>query len=422
MIGLPLAKLLAAVGFVGAFALAPAHANDATTEYRISPGDRLELKVVGLPELGQKALVDINGNVPLPLLGAVKVSGLTLAEVQDKVRTALSGKIVYRRALDGKKVPNIADIDEILVEVAEYRPIYVNGDVPRGGELPYRPGMRVRQALSLAGGQDQLAARSGYLVNVFDYGSSRETLMLEFSRERAQFWRLNVELDETGKGSADDLIQRLPQIAGADIIAKSEADLLAVRARDWQNEKAYLAKAVDQAGERVKALSAQFDTETKGSLADAEEFERTRKLLERTMTTQTRVIDARRAMLISATRALQIGVQVTTAEREQQERARTLARSVDQRRADLMKQRDESALRLAQLKSRMEANDKKLVFLGGAGKQMLGDDPNKVQIVIKRDAVSGLQTIAATEDTLLYPGDVVEVTLKQGLDFSSLTK
>lgn len=416
----PLAKLLAAVGLVGAVGLAPANANDAAPEYRISPGDRLELKVVGLPELGQKALVDINGNVPLPLLGAVKVSGLTLAEVQDKVRAGLSGKIVYRRAPDGKKVPNIADIDEILVEVAEYRPIYVNGDVPRGGELAYRPGMRVRQALSLAGGQDQLAARSGNLVNVFDYGSSRETLMLEFSRERAQFWRLNVELEESGKGSADDLIQRLPQIAGADIIAKSEADLLAVRARDWQNEKAYLAKAVDQAGDRVKALSAQFDTETKGSLADAEEFERTRKLLERTMTTQTRVIDARRAMLISATRALQIGVQVTTAERDQQERARTLARSIDQRRADLMKQRDESALRLAQLKSRMEANDKKLVFLGGTAK--LGDDPNKVQIVVKRDAVGGLQTIAATEDTLLYPGDVVEVTLKQGLDFSSLTK
>lgn len=423
MTGLPLAKLLAAVGFIALGGLAPVRADDAVPEYRIGPGDRLELRVVGLPELGQKALVDINGNLPLPLLGAVKVSGFTLAEVQDKVRAGLSGKIVYRRALDGKKVPNIADIDEILVEVAEYRPIYVNGDVPRAGEVPFRPGMRVRQALSLAGGQDQAAARAaGSLVNVFDYGSARETLMLELSRERAQFWRLSAEIDENGKASSEDLLKRLPQIGGADVIARSEADLLAVRARDWQNEKAYLAKAVGQAGDRVKALSQQFDTENKGSVADADEFERMQKLLDKSLTSQNRVTDARRAMLISATRALQIGVQLAIAERDQEDRARNLARTVDQRRADLMKQRDESALRLAQLKARMEANEKKLIFLGGAGKQILGDDQGKVQIVIRRDAAGGLQTIAAAEDTLLYPGDVVEVTLKQGLDFGSLTK
>lgn len=422
MMELSLARLVVAVGLVGFIGLTPARADEKSAEYRIGPGDRLELKVVGLPELGQKALVDINGNLPLPMLGSVKVSGLTLAEIQDKIRTALSGKIVYRRAPDGKKVPNIADLDEILVEVAEYRPIYVNGDVPRTGEVVYRPGMRVRQALSLAGGQDQLAGRAGNLVNVFDYGSSRETLMLEFSRERAQYWRLNAELDENGKASGDDLLQRLPQIGGADVIAKSEADMLAIRTRDWQNEKAYLAKAVEQAGARARALSEQFETETRGSVADAEEFERTRKLLEKTMTTQSRVTDARRAMLISATRALQIGVQVATAERDQEERARAMARSIDQRRADLMKQRDESALRLAQLKSRMEANDRKLVFMGGASKQVLGDDPAKLRITIKRDSVDGLQTIAATEDTLLTPGDVVEVALKQGLDLGLITK
>lgn len=423
MTELPLAKLLAAIGFIGFLSLPGARADEPAREYRISPGDRLELKVVGLPELGQKALVDINGNLPLPMLGAVKVSGLTLSEVQDKIRVALSGKIVYRRALDGKKVPNIADADEILVEVAEYRPIYVNGDVPRAGELPFRPGLRVRQALSLAGGQDQLAARAGgNLVNVFDYGSARDTLMLEFTRERAQYWRLSAEIDETGKASSEDLLQRLPRIGGADIVAKSESDLLALRTRDWQNEKAFLSKAVDQAGARTKALALQFDTENKGSTADADEFERMQKLLDKSLTSQNRVTDARRAMLISATRALQIGVQLATAERDQEERVRNLARTIDQRRANLMKERDESALRLAQLKSRMDANDKKLVFLGGATKQILGDDPAKLQITIKRDTLEGLQTIAATEDTLLYPGDVVEVVLKQGLDLGLLAK
>ncbi|RDJ24095.1 hypothetical protein DWF00_03105 [Bosea caraganae] len=418
-----LTRLLAVAGVASFLGLIPARADDAVPEYKIAPGDRLEVKVVGLPELGQKALVDINGNLPLPMLGSVKVSGLSLAEVQDKLRTALSGKIVYRRALDGKKIPNIADVDEILVEVAEYRPVYVNGDVPRAGEVVYRPGMRVRQALSLAGGQDQSAARAnGNLVNVFDYGSARDTLMLEFTRERAQYWRLNAEIDDNGKASADDLIQRLPQIGGADLVAKSESDLLAIRTRDWQNEKAFLSKSADQAAARTKALALQFDTENKGSTADADEFDRMQKLLDKSLTSQNRVTDARRAMLISATRALQIGVQLTTAERDQEERTRNLTRTVDQRRANLMKERDDSALKLAQLKARMEANDKKLVFMGGATKQILGDDPTKIQITIRRDGVDGVQTIAATEDTLLTPGDVVEVVLKQGVDLGMLGK
>jgi polysaccharide biosynthesis/export protein len=246
--------------------------------------------------------------------------------------------------------------------------------------------------------------------------------MLEFSRERAQYWRLSAEIDENGKASTDELLQRLPQIGGAEVIAKSEADLLAIRSRDWQNEKSFLSKAVDQAGARTKALALQFDTENKGSVADADEFDRMQKLLDKSLTSQNRVTDARRAMLISATRALQIGVQLATAERDQEERARNLTRAIDQRRAGLMKERDESALRLAQLRARMEANDKKLVFLGGATKQILGDDPAKVQITIKRDGIDGLQTITATEDTLLTPGDVVEVVLKQGLDLGLLTK
>ncbi|HEY5794021.1 MAG TPA: polysaccharide biosynthesis/export family protein [Bosea sp. (in: a-proteobacteria)] len=424
MVGQQFSKPSVVLGFAALLAaIGPAAATELRDDYHISPGDRLELKVVGLPELGQRALVDIGGDIPLPMLGSVKVAGLTLAQVQDKIRTALSGKIVYRRTPDGKKVPHIPDADEVLVEVAEYRPIYVSGDVPRAGEHAFRPGMRIHQVLSLAGGQDPLVARIGAgFLNAFDYRSSRDANLIEYSRERAQLWRLNSEIADHVNVSGDELVKLLPRVSGAEMIAKSEAEMLALRSLDWNKEKTHLVKAVDQAEQRLKALSAQFETETKGSTADAEEFERMQRLLDKSLTSQNRVTDARRAMLISATRALQIGVQVASAEREREERTRAAARAVDQRRAALIKERDETALRVIQVQARIEANERKLVFLGNVASSGSTDEALKLQVTIKRNLPDGPRTITADENTILLPGDTVEVLVRQNLDLGSRTK
>ena len=42
----------------------------------------------------------------------------------------------------------------VVATVVEYRPIYVNGDVSKPGEHPFRPQMTVRQAVALSGGYD----------------------------------------------------------------------------------------------------------------------------------------------------------------------------------------------------------------------------------------------------------------------------
>ena len=40
----------------------------------------------------------------------------------------------------------------VAVDVSEYSPVYVSGDVSKPGAYPFRPGITIRQAIAIAGG------------------------------------------------------------------------------------------------------------------------------------------------------------------------------------------------------------------------------------------------------------------------------
>lgn len=400
------ALLVMASPFLGA-------ASSAESAYALRPGDKLELKVVGLPELGQRTAINVDGEITFPLIGSMKVMGLTVAQVEEKVRAILPSKVFYRRSPDGKKFAYVAETEEITVEIAEYRPIYVSGDVPNPGEQAYRPGMRVRQALALAGGYNFLRSHLGVdLLTVVDFQGNRDTLAVEYAAERAKYARIQAELNGITDPKFGELAKRLPSAPGVMEAVNLEAEQFKIRTADWRKEVSFLQDNVVRATTRASVLAKQLDTENRGSIADAEELERMKALLEKGMTSTNRITDTRRAMLLSATRALQVSVQLTIAENDKNERARFVDRSADQRRMDLTRELQASAAHLGQVKSRIEINDRKLAFLSKVNSQLSTGKLGKVEIVISRDTGDGQQKIEANLDTVLTPGDVVEVTYK----------
>ena len=86
----------------------------------------------------------------------------------------------------------VIDPEEITVDIAEYRPVYVSGDVSKPGELAFRLGMTVRQAVALAGGYDLLRFRADRdpIMQVADLRSEYETLWTEFGRAQVRIWRV----------------------------------------------------------------------------------------------------------------------------------------------------------------------------------------------------------------------------------------
>jgi protein involved in polysaccharide export with SLBB domain len=106
--------------------------------YRLSPGDKVKVTVFNEADLTGEFQVNDSGNVALPLAGEVPAAGQSVDEFRAAVTRTLRGRYV--------KNPRVA------VEVVNYRPFNVFGEVRNAGQYPYRPGMTMQDAVAMAGG------------------------------------------------------------------------------------------------------------------------------------------------------------------------------------------------------------------------------------------------------------------------------
>lgn len=134
-------------------------------EYLLSPGDALELSVIGAPELHQRTGIGNDGLISLPLVGDIRAAGRTLQDVRSEVQAALTRQSFRRPAnteTASTSAYNIAPA-EISLQIAEYRPVYVSGDVAHPGQVIYQPGLTVRQAVAIAGGYGRDRTETGLI-------------------------------------------------------------------------------------------------------------------------------------------------------------------------------------------------------------------------------------------------------------------
>lgn len=136
--------MIAVVGLLagcvaGQSAEMPAPAAQSATLYRLDAGDEVRITAYGLDALTNNYLVSDTGEISLPLIDNVTARGKTVGELQSDI-----AKILYDR--------QILRSPSVNVQVTKYRPFYILGEVKSPGEYPYRPGMSVVTAVSMAGG------------------------------------------------------------------------------------------------------------------------------------------------------------------------------------------------------------------------------------------------------------------------------
>jgi polysaccharide export outer membrane protein len=109
-------------------------------EYRLGPGDLIEVGVFGVEEFRHTIRVNASGLVKLPLLDPITASGLTPAELEQRLTEQLETDVI--------KNPQVS------VFVKEYRsqPVYVLGSVRNPGQYQITLQMRIVDAISMAGG------------------------------------------------------------------------------------------------------------------------------------------------------------------------------------------------------------------------------------------------------------------------------
>lgn len=118
-------------------------------EYRLGPGDQIRITVFNEPDLTGPFTVGSQGMIAYPLVGSIRASGLTVPEFTTALQTALS---TYVRS------PSVA------VEVTNYRPFFILGEVARPGTYPYLASLTVPNAVATAGGFTYRANRSRVFI------------------------------------------------------------------------------------------------------------------------------------------------------------------------------------------------------------------------------------------------------------------
>ena len=135
--------------------------------YTLDSGDKLRIVVFGQDALSNNYTVDAQGQVSLPLVGAVEARGLTTAQ--------LGGAIAGRLKSGYVRDPSVA------VEIETYRPFFVLGEVTFPGQYPYVPNMTVENAIAIAGGFTPRASKDKVTITRKVQGApTRSTLPLRY--------------------------------------------------------------------------------------------------------------------------------------------------------------------------------------------------------------------------------------------------
>ena len=379
--------------------------------YRIDAGDVLEFSVTGIADLRQRLTVDVNGRVQVPLAGDLQAAGLPLAELQERLRDALSTNFYQQRLPDGRNAQLVISRDEILLRIVEYRPVYLLGDVSRPGETPFRPGMTVLQAIALGGGYDlQRFRMSNPVLESIDLRSEIDVLRNALARAQVLAMRLEAE-----RAGASAFNPEPSEVAAApplfrEIVAL-ETQQFTVRRTDFQNELASIQQLRQQAEAKLRSLQEQQRREVEGARADASESDRLRGLVREGVANTARAVETRRLSLLSSTRALQTSVEIEQTRREQEELARRVQMVTTQRDTEILRSLQEAIVQVATARSRLAAANEKAMFTSMLRSQLGRGRAGRPEITVNRQLAEGRARLVLGEDAPLLPGDVIEVAL-----------
>jgi len=131
------------------------------TDYHLAAADLIDVTVYQDPDMNRKVRVNTNGTVALPLIGAIKIGGMTLIEAQAGIEAKLAKFLVN---------PQVS----LFIEEYGNKTIYVMGEVTKPGSypIPTESRMTVLEAISTAGGFTPVAAQDRARVLRYVNGAS----------------------------------------------------------------------------------------------------------------------------------------------------------------------------------------------------------------------------------------------------------
>jgi polysaccharide biosynthesis/export protein len=285
--------------------------------------------------------------------------------------------------------------------------------VAKPGEQTFWPNMSVRQALALAGGAVPPQARfpkpsRDLSALKTDYGLA----LVELAQATAKIARVTAELKgESDLVGVDFSNLPLPREELVEI-QESEKEILRARVANYRRELDFLKAAVDQSDERISVIQKQQEEEEQGSRADTVELRRLVDLLSKGQETNPRITDARRALLLSSTRALQVNAELLELKRQKAESARAVQRIEDERRVSLLMELQDAASAKTVSRIKIEALEADFGPLPHAPGLFGTEEEMQQSVEVVRQGRGVSTKSIVGDDFVLMPGDVIKVSFR----------
>jgi polysaccharide biosynthesis/export protein len=388
--------------------------------YRLGPQDKVRVKVYEWrpsrdeifewSALNDEFTVGAAGTLSLPLVGEIAASGVAPAELAARIANTLQHTMGLGRR------PNAS------VEVIEFRPFYIVGEVDRPGAFPYRPGLTVLQALSIAGG----------LRRTTDYGLlriERDAILArgeadvshrQINNLFAQRARLEAELNETETINFPAVLTAQRDNALIAAMLRQEQQIFETQRQGFKNQLQALEQLKGHFEREVGQLNAQMATEDRQMELAKKELEGVSMLANRGLASAPRQLSLERMVAQIEGERLRVG---TSLLRTQQEIAKTEISILELRN----KRKNEAASKLRDTQSqldglarKMETSEQLVYEAEITAPQLLSRlvRPRRVEPVytILRQSYSGTVELLGSEVTAVEPGDTIKVDLPAPTD------
>jgi polysaccharide biosynthesis/export protein len=134
--------------------------NDAVEDYKLGAEDVVEIRVFELDQLNRTVRVSNDGNIELPLVGSLKVNGLTTNQVADQIANRLRDRYVQN--------PQVS----IFITQFNSQKVSLLGAVATPASYPLSGQRRLLQVLADAGSLSPEAGRTLYVCRQTEDGRS----------------------------------------------------------------------------------------------------------------------------------------------------------------------------------------------------------------------------------------------------------
>lgn len=343
--------------------------------------------------LGGEYTVSDEGAVFLPFLGSLSVGNRDNTSLTNEIAKRLQEKI------------GLVQPPAVTIEILEYPPIYVVGDVTKPGEYKFRPGLTVLQSLALGGGplrtslqQSQTIRLAGELRDV-DHSLLRST---------AKLARLQAEMTGAKEITFDQTLGVDQQYAAG--IYNEERVIFQARANALDRQSKALTELRDLLNSEVGMLGEKVQGSEDNIKSIEDQLTSVKTLVTRGLTVSSRQLDLERLLTTYRSNRLDLVTAIMRGRQAISETTRNLEGLYDTRRSEVASELQSEQASLDQFKLKREITQKLLLDdLSAGGSSNTSGEELPLTFTVSRRNEGQIRQFQASETTALIPGDVVRV-------------